>query len=117
MTLEQAREDLMTLQQKMAAYDHAMGLIYYDGTTTAPAGTAENRARSLSILSEELYRLQTGGETVALLEFLDAHKDELTQAEARMTELLLKDIREMQKIPMGEFVEYQEMLVLADDVW
>ncbi len=117
MTLEQAREDLMTLQQKMAAYDHAMGLIYYDGTTTAPAGTAENRARSLSILSEELYRLQTGGETVALLEFLDAHKDELTQAEARMTEILLKDIREMQKIPMGEFVEYQEMLVLADDVW
>ena len=117
MTIEQARRDLMTLQQKMAAYDHAMGVIYYDGTTTAPAGTAANRARTLSILTEELFTLQTGEATTALLEFLDAHKDELTQAESRMTDVLLKDIREMQKIPMDEYIEYEEMLVMADDAW
>lgn len=101
----------------MAAYDHAMGLIYYDGSTTAPAGTAENRSRTLSVLTEEMYRLQTGEETVALLEYLDSHKAELDEKEARMTELLLKDIREMQKIPMDEYVAYEEMLVLADDAW
>ena len=117
MTIEQAKKDLMTLQQKIAAYNHATGLIYYDGATSAPKGTAENRARTMSVLTEEMYRLQTGDETVSLLEFLDAHAEELTQAEKRMTEILLRDIREMQKIPMNEFVDYQEMLALAEDAW
>ena len=36
---------------------------------------------------------------------------------SRMVYLLLKDIRNMRKIPMDEFVAYQELLVMADDVW
>ena len=42
--LDGARAALMTLQKKMAAYEHAVGLLYYDGATTAPKETAENRA-------------------------------------------------------------------------
>ena len=74
MTLKEARSALMTLQEKIAAYGHAMSVIYYDGSTTAPKGTAANRGRSLGVLSEEVYKLQTGPKTVKLLEFLDAHK-------------------------------------------
>ena len=117
MTLEQARKDLIALQRKMAAYDHAMGLIVYDGNTTAPKDTASNRAMSLSVLSEEMYRLGTSDETVSLLEFLDSNKAELSPAEQRMVYLLLKNIRDMQKIPMDEYIAYQELLVTADDVW
>lgn len=116
-TLDEAREQLMALQRKMAAYDHAMGLIYYDGCTTAPKGTADNRATSLSILSEEIYRQSTSDETIELLEFLDANKEDLSSDEQRMVYLLLKDIREMKKIPMDEYIAYQELLVKADDVW
>ena len=54
---------------------------------------------------------------MALLEYLDAHKEELNEKEQRMVYLLLKDIREMQKIPMDEYIAYQELLVKADDVW
>lgn len=71
----------------------------------------------MSILSEEHYKLTTGGETVALLEFLDAHKSELNEKQQRMVFLLIKDIRNMQKIPMDEYVAYQQLLVEADDVW
>lgn len=71
----------------------------------------------MSILSEEHYKLTTGGETVALLEFLDAHKSELNEKQQRMVFLLIKDIRSMQKIPMDEYVAYQQLLVEADDVW
>lgn len=117
MTLEQARQELMTLQAKLTAYDHAISLIYYDGTTGAPKATAENRGRTMSILGEEQYKLTTGEETVALLEFLDENKDQLTQKEQRMVFLMLKSIRQMQKIPMEEYVAYQELLVKADDVW
>ncbi len=116
-TVKEARNRLMDLQRKMAAYDHAMGLIYYDGATTAPKDTASNRAATLSILTEEVYKLSTSKETVDLLEFLDSFKAKLPETEQRMVYLLLKDIRNMQKIPMDEYVAYQELLVEADDVW
>ena len=117
MTLEEAKSRLTELQQTLSAYDHATALIYYDGVTAAPRGTAENRAQTLAVLSGEMYKLGTGPETVALLEFLDENKAELTEREQRMVYLLLKDIRRMQKIPMDEFVAYQRLLSEADDVW
>ena len=113
MTLTEAREQLKALQQKLKAYYHASTMIFYDGQTTAPKGTAANRARTLSVLSEEEYKLSTGKETVELLEFLDAHKDELGEEERREVFLLLKSIRQMQKVPMNEYVEYEELLVEA----
>lgn len=116
-TLDSAKLELMEKQRKMAAYEHALALMQYDGATTAPKETADNRAVSMSILSEEIYRLGTAKETVELLEYLDAHRDELDEKQRRMVYLLLKDIREMQKIPMEEYVAFQGLLVKADDVW
>ena len=117
MTITEAREQLKSLQAKNAAYGHAMALIFYDGVTGAPKGTASNRGQTLAVLSEEQYRFSTGEETVALLEFLDGHKDELTPEENREVFLLLKSIRQMQAVPMDEYVAYQSLLVEADDVW
>lgn len=117
MTIEQAKQELLALQAKMSAYGHAMSLIHYDGSTAAPKGTAANRAQTLSVLSAEHYKLSTGEETVALLEFLDGNRAELTEKEQRMVYLMLKDIRQMRKIPMEEYVAYQELLVRSDDVW
>ena len=116
-TLETARGELAALQRKMSAYNHAMGVIYYDGATCAPKGTAANRGASLSVLSEEVYRLSTSPETVALLEFLDARKDSLNEKERREVHLLYKGIREMKKIPMDEYVAYQQLINEAEDVW
>ena len=98
MELKEALTKLAALQAKMSAYYHAMSLIHYDGATTAPKGTAQNRAQTLGVLSEETYKLSTGDETIALLEYLDAHKDELDEKNARIVFLMLKDIREM-KLP------------------
>ncbi len=117
MQLQQAREKFVQLQSKLSAYNHAMSLIFYDGATTAPKATAANRGHTLSILSEESYKLSTGEETVSLLEFLDEHKSELPEKEARAVFLALKDIRDMQKIPIEEYVAYQNLMVEADDVW
>lgn len=116
-------KELYRLQSKLSAYEHAVSLLQFDGVTTAPKETAANRAHSLGILSEEMYRLSTCEETVDLLETLD---HELTEQTAdtpeqerikRMVYLMLKDIRQMQKIPMDEYVAYQELLVQSDDIW
>ncbi|MBQ2255733.1 MAG: hypothetical protein II330_02620, partial [Clostridia bacterium] len=71
MELNQACEQLKELQEKLSAFGHAMALIYFDGATTAPKGTAANRGQTLSILSRESYLLSTGDATVALLTYLD----------------------------------------------
>ncbi len=117
MQLQEARAQLMKLQAKMSAFDHAMSLIHYDGSTAAPRGTAANRGHSLSILSEEHYKLSTGEDTIQLLEYLDGQKDSLTEKEQRMVYLLLRSIRQMQKIPLDEYVAYQELIVDAEDAW
>ena len=112
-----ALEKFKKLQAKLCAYGHATSLIFYDGVTTAPKATAQNRGQTLSILSEESYLLSTGTETVELLEFLDSHKNELSPKDKRAVEIAYKDVKEMQKIPLGEYVAYQELMVEADDVW
>ncbi len=117
MTLQEAREKLAALQQKMSAFGHAMSLIYFDGVTGAPKGVADNRAQTLAVLSQESYLLATGEETVALLDFLDANRAELNAHEKREVQLLLKDIRMMQKIPLEEYIAFQRLMVEADDVW
>jgi carboxypeptidase Taq len=117
MTLTEAKAALTSWQSKCSAYNHAISLIYYDGATTAPKGTAANRGITLGILSEESYRLSTSDETVDMLEYLDANKDQLDEKEQRIVFLALKDIREMKKIPIEEYVAYQQLLVQADDVW
>lgn len=106
MNVQEAISKLYSLQSKMSAYNHAMSLIYYDGATTAPKKTAENRAHALGILSEEAYRLQTSQETVELLEFLDSHKDELDRKEQRMVYLAYDGMKEMKKIPIEEYIAY-----------
>lgn len=111
------KEQLAELQQKMSAYNHALSLLSFDGATIAPRGTTSNRARTLGVLSGESYKLSTGEETIALLEALDDRRDELTAREQRQVEMLLKDIRRMQKIPFDEYVAYQELLAEADDIW
>lgn len=117
MELNSAIEKLSSLQSKLSAYNHAMSLLYYDGATYAPKGSAPNRAHALAILSEESYNISTSDETVALLEFLDEHKSELDEKNARIVYLATKDINELKKIPLKEYVEYQQLLVESDDVW
>ncbi len=117
MTIQNAKEALLLLEERLSAYDHALSLLSYDGSTTAPKGTAANRAHSCGILSEEQYKISTGKDSVKLLEFLDAHKARLSQAERRRVQLLLKSIRDLQKIPMDEYIAYETLIVEADDVW
>ena len=91
MTLEKARRRLGDLQKAVTAYRHALGLLFYDGATPAPRGTAANRGRTTAVLSRELYRINTAPETLALLAFLEENRTALTAPEARALDLLRKE--------------------------
>ena len=117
MTVQEGLKKLDALQRKMAAFDHAAGMIYFDGVTTAPKGTGANRGETLAILSEEAYKLSAGEETGALLDFLHENEAEFTPEQKRMVEILRKDFVETRAIPMEEYVAYERLTNEAEDVW
>lgn len=117
MDIQKKLEEFYAHQSKLSAYYHAMGALYYDGATTAPKKTAENRGHTLAILSEEVYKMSTAPDVVSLIMSLSEVSDSLSEKDARSVYLAAKDIKEMQKIPMEEYVYYQELTVKADDVW
>ena len=117
MDIQKKLEEFYAHQSKLSAYYHAMGILYYDGATTAPKKTAENRAHTLAILSEEIYKMCTAPDVVELIMSLSDISDSLSPNDARSVYIAAKGIKEMQKIPMDEYVHYQELLVKADDVW
>ena len=56
-SVNQALEDLNKHQQTMAAYNHAIGVVYLDASTAAPKGTWEGRGKTMATLSEITYNL------------------------------------------------------------
>ena len=117
MELNEALQKLDQLQRKQQAYNHAMGLIDFDGMTSAPKGTAANRAETLGILSEEIYKLTTGEETIALLDYLYDHREELDQVHKRIVEVMHEDIDNTRKIPMDVYVAQQKLTIESENIW
>lgn len=105
------------LQQKMAAYNHAIGVLYLDGTTAAPADSWEGRSKTLEVLSRVTYDLETNPENGELYDYLEAHKMELDAIHARELEVLQKSYNQVRRIPADEYVAYQVVLSDAQGVW
>lgn len=116
-TLDQALADLKTLQQTMAAYNHAMGVIYLDATTAAPADTWEGRGKTMEILSKVVYDLTAKPENKDLYDFLLESSAELDAQTCREVEVLKKGFDQMFKIPAEEYVAYSVLLNDAQGVW
>ena len=114
---EELTAQLRTLVAKMRAYAHAQGVLYYDAATIAPPGGAADRGKTLAVLSEVSYELQTGEETGKLLSALMEKLDELEPITRREVTELWRSYERTKKIPMKEYIDYQVLLNEADAVW
>ena len=108
---------LRALVAKMRAYAHAEGVLYYDAATIAPPGGAEDRGKTLAVLSEVSYELQTGEETGKLLAALVERREELEPITRREVSELWRDYERTKKIPKEEYIAYQVLLNDAEAVW
>ena len=117
MTFEEARRNLKDLELREFAYNHAAGMLYFDGVTAAPKGTYVSRGKTLSVLSEEIYKLSSSEAAHETLRVLSEHMDELTEPERRIVELREKALRFRSRVPMDEYVAYQELLNESATVW
>lgn len=116
-SVSQAIEALNKHQQTLAAYNHALGVVYLDASTAAPKGTWEGRGRTMETLSEITYKLETDPEVGEMLSYLEAHLEELDVQQQRQVEMLRKSYDETCKIPAEECIEYSVLLNDAQAVW
>ena len=117
MTIQEALEKLQRYEKTTFALNHATGLMYYDGATTAPKGTAELRGSTLGELSRMGYELTTAPETVEMLRTLMENREELDPVTRRRAEELWRDYDRTHRVPVAEYVAYQELSAKSDAVW
>ena len=116
-SVNQALEALGKHQQIMAAYNHALGALFHDGSTAAPKGSWEGRGQTMGVMSQIIYDLDTNPEKGDLLAYLEAHMDELTEQQKREVEVLRKGFDQMKKIPAEEYVAYSVLMNDAQTAW
>lgn len=102
---------------KLHAYEHALGVLYYDAETVMPKAGGEGLSRTIGVLSEESYKLSTAPEFKEMLAALLQNKGELDAVTRREAEELSETMERIEKIPMDEYVAYQMAQSESSRVW
>ena len=116
-SVNQALEALKKHQATMAAYGHALGVLFHDGCTVAPKESWAGRSQTMGVMSQIIYDLETKPENGELLTYLEAHAGELSPMERRQVEVMRKGYDQMHKIPAEEYVEYNILMNDAQSIW
>ena len=116
-SVSQALEALDKYEETMAAYGHVLGVLYHDGATAAPKDSWEGRGKTMAVLSRITYDLSTDPAHGALLDYLEAHAEELDSFRRRQVEVLRRSYDQMHKVPAQEYVDYTVLLNDAQNVW
>lgn len=117
MNFEQAWNTFRTMHDKLHAISHALGVVQYDAATVAPRGSAEGRGKTMGIISEMSYSIQTAPEVNEAVAYLLENKDQLTPAQLREVSEFNKSNEFVSSIPMQEYVDYTVLINEAEDVW
>lgn len=116
-SVSQAVQALKKHQQTMAAYGHAMSGLFHDASTAAPKGSYEGRGKTMGVLSEITYKLETSEEFGELLSYLEANSTQLDAQTLRELEVLRKGYDQTKRIPQEEYVEYSMLMNDAQAIW
>lgn len=114
---KQALEALEKWQRTIAAYTHAIEVLFLDATTAAPSDTGEGRGKTMEVLSQVVYDLIANPKNGELLSYLEGCLEELTPQVKREVALLRKNYDQINRIPAEEYVAYQVLINDAQDVW
>ena len=116
-SVAQALDAFNKHQATMAAYNHALGVLFHDGSTVAPAESWSGRGQTMGVMSGIIYELETKPENGELLTYLEDHAEELTPMQRRQVEVMRKSYDQMHKIPAQEYVEYSVLMNDAQNIW
>lgn len=102
---------------KMKAYIYVLQLTGWDSNTEAPRGSFKRRAEVLGVLSRELFSLEVSKEYQDVVNELFSKLDTLDDHLKREVKKAKKSLDKIINIPEDEFVEYQRLLQMSQQVW
>jgi len=117
MTAKEAAARIKELQAKLSAYDYAMGAIYYDAATAAPAGGEKERGDALGYLNGVYYELFADPQVLEWIDAVLADPDATDPVTVRNAEIMKREFDEMIKIPQDEFVAFSRLTSESSSVW
>ncbi|WP_066174063.1 carboxypeptidase M32 [Bacillus marinisedimentorum] len=112
-------EGYTLLAKKIAAYNEALSLIFWDLRTGAPKKGTEQRAEVIGMISSEIHRLQTSDEMGTYIEKLSDGEiyGQLSEITKKSLKESKKDYDRNRKIPADEYREYTVLQSRAETVW
>lgn len=105
------------LRKKQSAFGYMMNVVGWDSNTEAPRNSFARRAEMMGIVSGEIFKLSTSQEFQDVVYGLYSDLDKLdhfTQMEIKKAK---KDLDKRVKIPEKDFVEYNKLINLSQQVW
>jgi Zn-dependent carboxypeptidase len=114
-TLEKFKETV----KKIASYNEALGVLYWDLRTGAPRKGMDARSEAIGALSGDMFKLATSpelGEQLAALEEKDTY-DGLSEIDRRLVEETRKEYDRSVKIPPKLYQEYVVAASQSESKW
>lgn len=107
------REDI----KKIKAYTYVLSLAGWDSNTEAPRNSFRRRGEMLSVLSKELFALETNPNTIDTINKLYEKIDMLDDHLQREVKKAKKSVDKIINIPEEEYLEYRKLINDSQLVW
>jgi carboxypeptidase Taq len=117
--LERLVFEFKQYMKKIAYYNHALGVLYWDSRTNIPRKGMDQRSEVLGFLSTEVYKLTIAPEMNRFLADLgtETNQAQLDRVTAKAVLEYKKENDRMKKIPAAVYEEYVVLTAKAENVW
>ncbi|WP_316569843.1 carboxypeptidase M32 [Neobacillus sp. YIM B06451] len=113
--ISEIEKEFLEYVKKMAAYNEALGLIYWDLRTGAPREGHVQRAEVIGVLQSEVFKMSVSDKMAAYIEQLSGGEPgDITK---KVLEECKKNFDRNKKIPEDLFREYVVLQARAESVW
>ncbi|WP_409270427.1 carboxypeptidase M32 [Neobacillus sp. SCS-31] len=114
-TIAEMEKDFLEYVKKMAAYNEALGLIYWDLRTGAPREGHVQRAEVIGVLQSEVFKMSVSDEMEKYIDELSGLV--LDPVTNKVLEECKKNFDRNRKIPEDLFREYVVLQARSESVW
>lgn len=117
MNLEKTIKNFNDNLSIIKALQNSSALFHWDAQTGAPKKGADGRAKTLGILSSEIYKIITSEEVKEQIAVLENDYEKLDEITKALVSEMKKTYNQIFKIPADEYREYIELTSKSSVVW
>lgn len=114
--IKQIEVSFLDYLKKMAGYEEALGLMFWDLRTGAPKKGVEQRSEVIGNLSQDVFNMSVSNE---MKEYIDqlSEQDSISEVTKKAVDEAKKEYDRNIKIPAEEYKEYVILQSKAESVW